>query len=141
MGGYSTIKWSDVLWILPKKSTSKKYRYIRPVRSTVAMTGEISLRGNVLAIGGLKEKTMAAYSAGAKTVLIPEANLRDLDEIDPLARENLTFIPCKRAEDVLANALAPLPQSVSSERETETVAASVFVPNVPVSAPHVSFKK
>ncbi len=113
----------------------------RPVRSTVAMTGEISLRGNVLAIGGLKEKTMAAYSAGAKTVLIPEANLRDLDEIDPLARENLTFIPCKRAEDVLANALVPLPQSVSAEREAEAVAASVFVPNVPASAPHVSFKK
>ena len=112
----------------------------RPVRSTVAMTGEISLRGNVLAIGGLKEKTMAAYSAGAKTVLIPEANLRDLDEIDPLARENLTFIPCKRAEEVLANALVPLSQSVSSDRDTEAIAASVFVPSVPASAPHVSFK-
>ncbi len=113
----------------------------RPVRSTVAMTGEISLRGNVLAIGGLKEKTMAAYSAGAKTVLIPEANLRDLDVIDPLARENLTFIPCKRMEEVLANALVPLPRSVHAERESEAVAASVFVPSAPATAPHVSFKK
>ena len=111
----------------------------RPVRSTVAMTGEISLRGNVLAIGGLKEKTMAAYSAGAKTVLIPESNLRDLEEIDPLARENLTFIPCKRAEEVLENALLPIPQS--SVSDSETVAASVFVPTVPASAPQLRFQK
>ncbi len=113
----------------------------RPVRSTVAMTGEISLRGNVLAIGGLKEKTMAAYSAGAKTVLIPEANLRDLEEIDPLARENLKFIPCKRAEQILENALVPLPHFVQEERESESVAASVFVPSVPSGSTQVHFQK
>ena len=77
----------------------------RPVRHDVAMTGEITLRGRVLPIGGLREKTMAAYSAGVKTVLIPADNERDLDDIDPMARENLTFIPCRVAEDVLRNAL------------------------------------
>lgn len=76
-----------------------------PVRREVAMTGEITLRGRVLAIGGLKEKTMAAYNAGVKTVLIPHDNLKDLNDIDPLARENLQFIPCKTLADVLENAL------------------------------------
>ncbi len=75
------------------------------VKSDVAMTGEITLRGKVLPIGGLKEKTLAAYRSGIKTVLIPEANVRDLDEIDKEARDHLTFIPCKSASDVLSNAL------------------------------------
>jgi ATP-dependent Lon protease len=69
------------------------------------MTGEVTLRGKVLPIGGLKEKTLAAYRAGVKTVLIPEDNMRDLDEIDTEAAANLTFIPCRTAEDVLSNAL------------------------------------
>ncbi len=77
-----------------------------PVRRDVAMTGEITLRGHVLAIGGLKEKTMAAYAAGVKTVCIPADNMGDLDEIDPVARESLTFVPCRRAADVLGVALA-----------------------------------
>jgi ATP-dependent Lon protease len=77
----------------------------RPVRRDVAMTGEITLRGRVLPIGGLREKTMAAYNAGVKTVLIPADNERDLENLDPLARDNLTFIPCRVAEDVLKNAL------------------------------------
>ncbi len=77
-----------------------------PVRRDVAMTGEITLRGNVLPIGGLKEKTMAAYAAGVTTVLIPADNMGDLDEIDPIAREHLTFIPCRKASDVLSVALA-----------------------------------
>ena len=83
-----------------------------PVRRDVAMTGEITLRGKVLAIGGLKEKTMAAYNAGVKTVLIPHDNLKDLNDIDPLARENLQFIPCKTLDDVLKNALVE--SSISS---------------------------
>ncbi|MBR2342846.1 MAG: endopeptidase La [Clostridia bacterium] len=78
----------------------------RPVKREVAMTGEITLRGKVLAIGGLKEKTLAAYRAGIKTVLIPTANMRELDEIDAEAREALTFIPCESAADVLREALA-----------------------------------
>ena len=93
----------------------------RAVRRDVAMTGEISLRGNVLAIGGLKEKTMAAYSAGVRTVLIPEANVKDLADIDPIVREKLEFLPCKKASDVLSYALrnpfvsVAYEQAVSSE--------------------------
>ncbi len=77
-----------------------------PVRRDVAMTGEVTLRGKVLPIGGLKEKTLAAYRAGVKTVLIPKANIRDLDDIDKEAKENLTFIPCSNVTDILENALA-----------------------------------
>ena len=91
----------------------------RRVRRDVAMTGEISLRGNVLAIGGLKEKTMAAYAAGVHTVLIPAENMKDMDELDPLARENLHFIPCTHASDVLANAL--LPKDIAEGHKEKTV--------------------
>ena len=77
----------------------------RAVKRDVAMTGEVTLRGKVLPIGGLKEKTMAAYSAGVKTVLIPFDNLCDLEDIDPLARESMTFIPCKAVSEVLSAAL------------------------------------
>ena len=77
----------------------------RAVRRDVAMTGEISLRGKVLAIGGLKEKTMAAFSFGVRDVLIPEDNMRELDDIDTAAREGLNFIPCRNISDVLRHAL------------------------------------
>ena len=77
-----------------------------PVRRDVAMTGEITLRGKVLPIGGLKEKTLAAYRAGISTVLIPEENLRDLDDIDTEAKSHLSFITCKTADDVLGAALS-----------------------------------
>ncbi|MBQ8330870.1 MAG: endopeptidase La [Clostridia bacterium] len=83
----------------------------RKVRRDVAMTGEVSLRGNVLAIGGLKEKTMAAYSAGVTTVLLPEDNMRNLEEIDPLARDHLRFLPCRKVADVLSYALLPVEES------------------------------
>ena len=76
-----------------------------PVKREVAMTGEVTLRGKVLPIGGLKEKTLAAYRSGIKTVLIPKDNMRDLDEIDSEARANLNFIPCQSAEDVLSAVL------------------------------------
>ena len=99
-----------------------------PVRRDVAMTGEISLRGNVLPIGGLKEKTMAAYNAGVKTVLIPADNLRDLENIDPLAREGLYFIPCKKLSDVLSNALIPTAHEAATEEKEDALAASKFIP-------------
>ena len=74
------------------------------------MTGEITLTGRVLPIGGLREKTMAAYSAGVHTVLIPKANVGDLDEIDPEARAALEFIPVSNVKEVLGNALVrPMP--------------------------------
>ena len=77
----------------------------RAVRRDVAMTGEISLRGNVLAIGGLKEKSMAAYSAGVTTVIIPFDNQKDLDDLDAAVLENVKFVPCKKACEVLSVAL------------------------------------
>ena len=95
----------------------------RAVRRDVAMTGEISLRGNVLAIGGLKEKTMAAYSAGVRTVLIPEQNLKNLENIDPIVRENLEFLPCKKASDVLSYALRNPFVSVAYEQSKEAAEA------------------
>ena len=77
----------------------------RPVRRDIAMTGEVTLRGRVLPIGGLKEKTMAAYKAGVRAVCIPSENQRDLHEIDPLVRENLEFIPCTSVDQVLNAAI------------------------------------
>lgn len=73
----------------------------RPVRRDISMTGEITLRGKVLPIGGLKEKTIAAYSGGVKNIIIPAGNVKDLAEIDPEVRENVNFIPCKTIFDVL----------------------------------------
>ncbi len=78
----------------------------KSVKREIAMTGEVTLRGRVLAIGGLREKTLAAYRAGVSTVLIPSDNLRDLDEIDTEARAHLRFIPCETVDDVLSNALS-----------------------------------
>ncbi len=75
------------------------------VRSDVAMTGEISLRGRVLAIGGLKEKTMAALRHGIRTVIIPKDNERDLQEIDPVVRRSLNFVTAETVDTVLATAL------------------------------------
>ena len=78
----------------------------RKVRADVAMTGEITLRGRVLPIGGLKEKTMAAYRNGIQTVLIPAENQKDLEEIDQTVRQALHFVPVEQVDEVLAEALA-----------------------------------
>lgn len=77
----------------------------RPVKHDIAMTGEITLRGRVLPIGGLKEKSMAAYRAGIKTVIIPEENARDIDDIPQEIRDNISFIPVSDMKTVLENAL------------------------------------
>ena len=76
-----------------------------PARGDVAMTGEVTLRGRVLPIGGLREKTMAALRAGIHEVLIPEGNVSDLEEIDPLVRSQLHFTPVKSVDQVIAAAL------------------------------------
>ncbi len=76
-----------------------------PVHRDLAMTGEITLRGRVLPIGGLREKTMAAYRAGVKTVVIPEENSPDLAEIDPVVKDNVRFITASHMDTVLKNAL------------------------------------
>ncbi|MBQ9468744.1 MAG: endopeptidase La [Clostridia bacterium] len=77
----------------------------RPVRQDVAMTGEITLHGRVLPIGGLREKAMAAYKAGVHTVLIPEDNRKDLPDVDKAVREEVSFICCRSASEVLDRAL------------------------------------
>ena len=77
----------------------------RPVRGDVAMTGEVSLTGKVLPIGGLREKTMAAYKAGIKTVLIPKDNVPDLKDVIDVVKENIEFIPVSTLEEVFKVAL------------------------------------
>ncbi len=76
------------------------------MRSDVAMTGEISLRGLVLPIGGVKEKVLAALRAGITTVMLPARNRRDLEEIPADAREKLKFVWMQRVDDALAGALS-----------------------------------
>ena len=76
-----------------------------PVRHDVAMTGEITLHGKVLPIGGLREKTMAAYKAGMKTVIIPAGNKGDLEEVDSVVKENIEFVYAEKLSDVLDVAL------------------------------------
>ncbi len=77
----------------------------RHVNRKVAMTGEITLRGRVLAIGGLKEKTLAAYRAGIKTVLIPYENEKDIEELEPVVKENLQIVTVRHMNEVLRYAL------------------------------------
>ena len=76
-----------------------------PVRRDIAMTGEITLTGRVIAIGGLREKSTAAYSLGIRTILIPRDNMRDIPELDPDVIRDVTFIPCDTLSDVLSIAL------------------------------------
>ena len=83
-----------------------------PVRAEVAMTGEVTLRGRVLAIGGLKEKLLAALRGGIKTVLIPEENRKDLAEIPANIKEGLEIVPVSHVDEVLARALASVPQAI-----------------------------
>lgn len=83
-----------------------------PVRKDVAMTGEITLRGRVLAIGGLKEKLLAALRAGIKTVLIPKENVKDLTEIPEKIKKSLKIVPVETAEEVIKHALVRKPQPI-----------------------------
>ncbi len=93
-----------------------------PVRSDVAMTGEITLRGEVLPIGGLKEKLLAAHRGGIKTVLIPEQNVKDLAEIPDNVKNKLEIVPVRWIDKVLEYALERLPQPLV---ETEVAVAVV----------------
>jgi ATP-dependent Lon protease len=98
-----------------------------PVRHDIAMTGEITLHGKVLPIGGLREKTMAAYKAGMDTVIIPKANKSDLEEVDETVRNGLNFIYAETLTDVLDNALAGKPKVVVSKDKA-------VIPTVPQTA-------
>jgi len=88
-----------------------------PVRADVAMTGEITLRGEVLAIGGLKEKLLAALRGGIKVVVIPEENRKDLAEIPKNVLEELEIRPVRWIDEVLAIALQHMPEPLSEEEE------------------------
>ncbi len=90
-----------------------------PIRRDIAMTGEITLRGRVLPIGGLKEKLLAALRGGMKTVLIPEENAKDLVDIPDSVKNGLEIIPVSRMDEVLARALVRKPEPISWE-ETPT---------------------
>ncbi len=94
-----------------------------PVRRDIAMTGEVSLRGNAMPIGGLKEKLLAALRGGIKTVLIPEENTRDLPEIPDNVKAGLEIIPVKHVSEVLKLALVRQPDPVEWDEEAEEAAA------------------
>jgi ATP-dependent Lon protease len=93
-----------------------------PVRKDVAMTGEITLRGRVLPIGGLKEKLLAALRAGIKTVLIPKDNEKDLEEIPDNVKRDLTIVPVTTVDEVLVRALLnPLVPLLKATEEAEDI--------------------
>ena len=93
-----------------------------PVRRDVAMTGEITLRGRVLPIGGLKEKLLAALRAGIKTVFIPKENEKDLAEIPDNVKKHLKLVPVADVDEVIAQALASKPEAIEWEEPPEPVA-------------------
>ena len=99
-----------------------------PVKADVAMTGEITLRGEVLAIGGLKEKLLAAHRGGIKTVLIPEENLKDLVEIPDNVKNRLEIIPVKWIDRVLELALERMPDPIV-EDDASTASSPVSQEN------------
>ena len=95
-----------------------------PVRKDVAMTGEITLRGRVLPIGGLKEKLLAALRGGIKTVLIPEENVKDLADIPDEVKKKLELIPVARMEDVVKAALTRVPEPIQLDEQAEAAAVA-----------------
>ncbi|WP_435259252.1 endopeptidase La [Thioclava sp. FR2] len=95
-----------------------------PVRKDIAMTGEVTLRGNATAIGGLKEKLLAALRGGIKTVLIPQENEKDLAEIPDNVKEGLTIIPVTHVREVLEHALVRKPEPVEWDEAAEEAAAA-----------------
>jgi ATP-dependent Lon protease len=84
----------------------------RPVKHTVGMTGEVTLQGRVLPIGGLKQKVLAAHAAGITEVILPERNRGDLDDVPEDVREQMTFHPVMTIDEVLERALEPAPKLV-----------------------------
>jgi ATP-dependent Lon protease len=95
-----------------------------PVRKDIAMTGEVTLRGNALAIGGLKEKLLAALRGGITTVFIPKDNEKDLVEIPDNVKQGITIIPVGHVREVLAQALVRQPEAVEWDEVAEEAAAA-----------------
>lgn len=106
-----------------------------PVRHDVAMTGEVTLRGRVLPIGGLREKTMAAYRAGIQTVIIPKDNAPDLEEVVPVVREHVKFVTAEHMDTVLETAL-DFSRRIPYKREEKKEQSALPVPQMgePVTA-------
>ena len=102
-----------------------------PVYHDVAMTGEVTLRGRVLPIGGLREKTMAAYRAGIKTVVIPKDNESDLQDIEPIVRDHVHFVPAAHMDTVIQTAIDFARRPKKSKKAVSGTAAH------PAEAPHV----
>ena len=96
----------------------------RPVRRDVAMTGEITLRGRVLPIGGLKEKVLGAHRAGIKIIVLPKENEADIEDIPDEVRSQLSFHPVETLEEVLKIALVPEKDSEVSQEKKEAMAAA-----------------
>jgi ATP-dependent Lon protease len=107
-----------------------------PVRKDVAMTGEVTLRGNVLPIGGLKEKLLAALRGGIRTVLIPQENAKDLTEIPDNVKQGMEIIPVSNVREVLKVALVRVPEAIAWDEAAEEAAAAARSAKVePPSAP------
>lgn len=102
-----------------------------PVKANLAMTGEVTLRGNVLPIGGLKEKSLAAYRSGITTIIIPKGNVKDLDEIPQEVKDAVNFIPVSTVDEVLANALT---QPLQPIEEADAVVSESPKPALQASA-------
>jgi ATP-dependent Lon protease len=107
-----------------------------PIRRDVAMTGEITLRGRVLPIGGLKEKLLAALRAGITTVYIPKDNEKDLAEIPDSVKKHLKLIPVADVDEVIAQALVRRPEAIEWVEPPETPVAAAVQPAAPASLPH-----
>lgn len=93
----------------------------REVRRDIAMTGEVTIRGRVLPIGGLKEKSMAAYRGGVKTVFIPKDNVADIDEVDEAVKKSIDFIPVTFVGDIIDRALVPHGEAAGRKEFCHTV--------------------
>ena len=106
----------------------------RPVSKQIAMTGEITLRGRVLPIGGLREKTMAAYKNGVKTVVIPHENKPDLENIDQTVRSNLNFVCASHMDEVVTAVFG-----TAFLQQAEEEQASLLTP-LPASSPSRSIR-
>ena len=89
----------------------------RPVKSTVGMTGEVTLQGRVLPIGGLKQKVLAAHRAGLKEVILPKRNEGDLEDVPEQVKNEMSFHIAETIDDVLSHALEPLAAADSREAE------------------------
>lgn len=100
----------------------------RAVKRDIAMTGEVTIRGRVLPIGGLREKSMAAYSGGVKTVFIPKDNIADLDDVDEVVKKNIRFIPVSDIDEIISRALV-----INADKPVNNMVYGNIIPPAAVS--------